>query len=48
MTLGEDAEIYVWDVGERRCLRRWKDEGGFGSKVMSGDRAGNYVAVGCV
>ncbi|KAI0063229.1 WD40 repeat-like protein [Artomyces pyxidatus] len=46
MTLGEDAEVYLWDVGERRCVRRWKDDGGFGSRVLSGDRAGSYLAVG--
>lgn len=46
MTLGEDAEVYVWDVSERRCIRRWKDEGGFGSRVLCGDRAGGYVAIG--
>ncbi|KAH9947370.1 WD40 repeat-like protein [Amylocystis lapponica] len=46
MSLGEDAEVYVWDVGERRCLRRWKDEGGFGSRVMGGDRAGKHLAIG--
>jgi U3 small nucleolar RNA-associated protein 18 len=46
MSLGEDAEVYVWDVGERRCVRRWRDDGGFGSVVMSGDRAGKYLAIG--
>jgi len=48
MSLGDDAEVYVWDVGERRCVRRWKDDGGFGSLMMSGDSAGNYLAIGCV
>jgi len=46
MTLGEDAEAYLWDVGTRRCLHRWKDDGGFGSRVLAGDRSGSYVAVG--
>ena len=46
MTLGEDAEVYIWDVGERRCLRRWKDDGGFGASVMTGDRPSSYLAVG--
>ena len=27
--LSGDAEVYLWDVGQRRCVRRWKDEGGF-------------------
>ncbi|TDL22343.1 WD40 repeat-like protein [Rickenella mellea] len=46
MTLGEDAEVYVWNVGERRCVKRWKDDGGFGSVVMSGDSGGRYLGVG--
>ncbi|KAI9509876.1 WD40 repeat-like protein [Russula earlei] len=46
VTLGEDAEAYVWDVGTRRCVHRWKDDGGFGSRVLAGDRSGGYVAVG--
>ena len=46
MTLGEDAEVYLWNVGERRCLRRWKDDGGFGASVMAGDRSSSYLAVG--
>lgn len=46
MSLGEDAEVYVWDVGERRCIRRWKDEGGFGSTTIAGDRGGQYLGLG--
>lgn len=46
MTLGEDAEVYVWDVAERRCMRRWKDEGGYGSHIIRGDRLGQYVGIG--
>jgi U3 small nucleolar RNA-associated protein 18 len=46
MSLGEDAEAYLWDVGTRRCVHRWKDDGGFGSRVLEGDRSGSYVAVG--
>ncbi|KAI0960982.1 hypothetical protein AcV7_000207 [Taiwanofungus camphoratus] len=46
MSLGEDAEVYVWDVGARRCVKRWKDDGGFGSRIVSGDRAGRYLAIG--
>jgi len=46
MTLGEDAEAYLWDIGTRRCVHRWKDDGGFGSRVLTGDRSGKYVAVG--
>lgn len=48
LTLGADAEMYVWDIGERRCVRRWKEEGGYGITVMSGDKHGKYLAVGFV
>ena len=46
MTLGSDAEVYVWDVGARRCVRRWREEGGYGATVMGGDANGRYLAVG--
>ncbi|TFK68508.1 WD40 repeat-like protein [Pluteus cervinus] len=36
--LSGDAEVYIWDVGERRCVKRWKDEGGFrgAGRVLAG------------
>lgn len=46
MTLAEDSTVYVWDVGERKCVRRWQDEGGFGSRMMCGDPSGRYLAIG--
>ncbi len=46
MSLGEDSEIYVWNVGERRCVRKWRDDGGYGCQIMGGDRAGSYVGIG--
>lgn len=46
LTLGADAEVYVWDIGERRCVRRWKEEGGYGTTVMSGDTSGRYLSIG--
>jgi len=41
-----DSEVYIWDVGTRRCLRRWKDEGGFrgAGKVLAGSTS--FLAVG--
>lgn len=44
--LGDNAEVYVWDVRERRCVRRWKDDGGFGTMGIEGDRAGKYLSIG--
>lgn len=46
MSLGEDAEVYLWDIGSRRCLRRWKDDGGFGSVMVTGSRNNSYLAIG--
>ncbi|KAG5727403.1 putative U3 small nucleolar RNA-associated protein 18 [Termitomyces sp. T112] len=50
--LSGDAEVYLWDVGERRCVRRWKDEGGFrgAGRVMVGSSGAadgsGFLAVG--
>jgi U3 small nucleolar RNA-associated protein 18 len=43
--LGEGSEVDVWDLGERRCIARWKDQGGFGGKLLRGSRNGDYCAV---
>ncbi|KAK7471295.1 U3 snoRNP protein [Stygiomarasmius scandens] len=33
-----DSEIYLWDVVERRCAAKWRDEGGFrgSGRVLAG------------
>ncbi|KAJ3751351.1 WD40-repeat-containing domain protein [Lentinula detonsa] len=44
-----DSEVYLWDVGERRCVRRWRDEGGFRGtgRVLTGNGKGSgWLAVG--
>ncbi|GAA5986239.1 hypothetical protein JCM10908_006468 [Rhodotorula pacifica] len=46
LTLGEDSEVYVWDVGTRKCIDRWRDEGGFGSCALESSNDGNWTAVG--
>lgn len=46
MSLGENSEVYVWDVGQRKCLRKWKDDGGYGSQIMRGDTNGQYLGIG--
>ncbi|KAJ7220009.1 WD40-repeat-containing domain protein [Mycena pura] len=45
--LTNDSEVYIWDVGERRCKRRWKDEGGFrgSGRALTGSSKG-WLAVG--
>lgn len=46
MTLTQDAEVYIWDVGTRRCISRWKDEGNFGANVLAASRSGDHCAIG--
>lgn len=50
--LTSDAEVYLWDVAERKCVRRWKDEGGFrgAGRVLAGSQTSNggHLAVGYV
>ena len=29
--LTEDSQVYVWNIGQRKCVKRWQDEGGFGT-----------------
>lgn len=48
ITLGEDSEVYVWDVGMRKCISRWRDEGGFGACGIESSKEGNYTAVALV
>lgn len=46
VTLGEDSEVYTWDVGSRRCTGRWRDDGGFGACGLEvGEK---FSAVACV
>ncbi|KAK0232663.1 WD40-repeat-containing domain protein [Armillaria fumosa] len=46
--LSGDAEVCLWDVGQRRCLRRWRDEGGFrgAGRAMAGTTTGGWMAIG--
>jgi U3 small nucleolar RNA-associated protein 18 len=45
VTLGEDSEVYVWDVGTRKCITRWRDDGGFGANGIETDRNEKFTAV---
>lgn len=47
--LTDSAEVYIWDVGQRRCVRRWTDEGGYrgAGRVMAGGGGPNgWLAIG--
>lgn len=46
ITVGSDADIYLWDVGTRRCIDRGRDDGGFGPTCVEMDKREQYFAVG--
>ncbi|GAA5888295.1 hypothetical protein JCM16303_007265, partial [Sporobolomyces ruberrimus] len=46
LTLGENSEVYVWDVGTRKCVDRWRDDGGFGGNGLETSGNGEWTAVG--
>ena len=45
-----EAEVYIWDIGQRRCVKRWTDEGGYrgAGRVLAGSgRLGSgWMAIG--
>ncbi|QRW05719.1 WD40 repeat protein [Ceratobasidium sp. AG-Ba] len=44
-TLDANAEICAWDTRTRRCLRRWRDDSGYGT-VIAAEGVGRYTAIG--
>lgn len=44
-TLGENSEVYVWDVRSQKCLRRWRDDGAYGSTAIASSPSGAYLAI---
>jgi U3 small nucleolar RNA-associated protein 18 len=45
-TLGDNSEVYVWDIRSGSCLRRWKDDGGHGATHITGAANGEYLSIG--
>ncbi|KAH9487370.1 putative U3 small nucleolar RNA-associated protein 18 [Psilocybe cubensis] len=44
-----EAEVYIWDVAQRRCVKRWKDEGGYrgaGRVFTVGGGSNGSMAIG--
>ncbi|KAG7439545.1 WD40 repeat-like protein [Guyanagaster necrorhizus] len=43
-----DADVCLWDVGQRRCVRRWRDEGAFrgAGRAIAGTTTGGWMAIG--
>lgn len=46
VTVGDDAAVYNWDVGTRKCISRWTDDGGFAPSAVEMDRSEKYLAIG--
>jgi len=44
--LGEGSEVDIWDMAQRRCVARWRDEGGFGGANLVSSQDGEYCSVG--
>lgn len=45
---GRSGEVSVWDIGQRRCISKWKDEdgAGFGARLMDRNESAGLTAVG--
>lgn len=42
----EGSEVEVWDVGNRRVVRKWRDDRAFGGGVMRLSKDGEFAAIG--
>ncbi|WWD15649.1 hypothetical protein CI109_100071 [Kwoniella shandongensis] len=42
----DGGEVEVWDVGERKIGRRWKDDRALGGTVLRSSQDGAYTAIG--
>jgi U3 small nucleolar RNA-associated protein 18 len=42
----DGAEVEVWDVGERKVVRKWQDDRAFGGAIMRRSGDGAYTAIG--
>ncbi|KAG8930526.1 hypothetical protein FRC01_002648 [Tulasnella sp. 417] len=46
MTMSNEGQVYIWDVGTRRCVRTWTDESMYGASKVARGGAGKYFAFG--
>ena len=44
----DGAEVEVWNVGERKVSRKWRDDRAFGGTLMRTSSDGAYTAIGWV
>ena len=45
-SLGNNAEVCQWDVGMRKCIHKWIDDGGFKPTKIAVANADEYFAIG--
>ncbi|KAG8844273.1 hypothetical protein FRB96_003209 [Tulasnella sp. 330] len=46
MSMSNEGELYVWDVGSRRCVKTWRDDSAFGANTITTGGRGAYYAIG--
>lgn len=46
MTVSNEGQVYIWDVGSRRCVRTWTDESMYGASKVARGGFGKYFAFG--
>ncbi len=47
-SISRDGEVYHWDLGERRCIHRFHDEGAIKPRALAASFDGGYIATGYV
>ncbi|CAG8493090.1 10057_t:CDS:2 [Paraglomus occultum] len=45
-SLGNNAEVCQWDIGMRKCVHKWVDDGGFKPTNIAVANADEYFAIG--
>jgi U3 small nucleolar RNA-associated protein 18 len=45
-TSGGDGEIYQWDMGSRKCVHRFQDEGCLSNTALAVSPNGRFLASG--
>eukprot|EP00158_Paraphelidium_tribonemae_P009982 Partr_v1_DN29021_c0_g1_i2_m58797 putative UTP18, small subunit (SSU) processome component, homolog (yeast) len=46
LSVGGDSQVYQWDLGSRRCVKAWSDEGAIGTSALAIANDMQYVATG--
>ena len=41
-----DGDVYIWDVGQRKCLHKFHDDGSLHGTAITVSPDGSYIACG--